>query len=55
MKKRFKAQSQGDIQIVWNVVDTKTSSYRAFAIVGRDARAKAVALAKKLNSDRRYK
>lgn len=51
--KRFVAKSQGDSQIVWNVLDTKTSEYKRFCITGRNARRDALALAKKLNADKR--
>lgn len=53
--KRFKAQSQGDLQAVWNVLDTKTNVYRKFALTGPDARQACIDLAKRLNKDKRYK
>lgn len=53
--KRFKAQSQGDLQAVWNVLDTKTNVYRKFALTGEGARKACMDLAKRLNKDRRYK
>lgn len=52
--KRFKAQSQGDLQAVWNVLDTKTNFFKLFGATGRDARTKAIKLARKLNADKRY-
>lgn len=55
MKRRFVAQSQGDIQAVWNVLDTKTNVYRKFALTGEGAREACVRLAKRLNKDKRYK
>ena len=54
MKRRFVAQSQGDLQAVWNVLDTKTKTYRKFALTGEGAKEACVALAKRLNNDRRY-
>lgn len=53
--KRFVAQSQGDLQAVWNVLDTKTHVYRKFALTGEGARAACIELAKRLNKDRRYR
>ena len=55
MNKRFVAQSQGDLKAVWNVLDTKTCIYRLFGATGKDARYKAIQLAKRLNADKRFK
>jgi len=55
MKKRFVAQSQGDLKVVWNVLDTKTSTYRKFALTGKGAREACIQLAKKLNEDKRFR
>jgi len=55
MKRRFVVRSQGDLQCVWNVLDTKTNTYRKFALTGEGAREACVLLAKRLNKDKRYK
>lgn len=51
--KRFIAQSQGDIRRVWNVLDTKASIFIRFGITGNHAKREALALAKRLNQDKR--
>jgi hypothetical protein len=53
--KRFKAESQGSLKRIWNVLDTKTSVFKRFGIAGKDAKIVATQLAEKLNNDKRYK
>lgn len=55
MKRRFKAQSQGDLKAVWNVLDTKTGYFRKFGLTGEGAREVCIRLARRLNMDKRYK
>lgn len=54
-KKRFIAQSQGTLKIIWNVLDTKLSIYKEFCLAGKNAKQKAIKEAQRLNKDRRYK
>lgn len=46
---RYKAESQGDARVIWNVIDTWNGSYVRFAISGYSARHDAIKLAKELN------
>jgi hypothetical protein len=55
MKRRFRVLHQGDLQRVWNVLDTKTNVFRKFALTGDGAREACLKLARRLNKDKRYK
>jgi len=46
MKKRFIVLPQGDLGTVWNVLDTKTSTFSKFALTGEGAKKACQDLAK---------
>jgi len=48
---RYKAESQGDLKAVWNVIDTWTSTYKYHAITGKGAKRWAQQLARDLNKE----
>lgn len=52
MKKRYKAQSQGSLKVIWNVLDTKYSIQKA-QYSGDLARSSAIYHAKQLNLGKR--
>ena len=53
--KRFKAESQGNLKSIWNVLDTRTNTFVKFCLTGPDARYEVVKEAQRLNKDKRFK